>query len=166
MTQKALLQSAGDGTTVPAGYVGETIEAIGTSVVSGSTTAGTFTTLLTLSNVPSGKWKFDFTVPLIDINGQSGDGASFAAGRVVAVSIFKNGSEIQRFYCPGMAKSTVNGGYLITAGCGYLIESKSTTDTYDLRYTTINNSSTPTITQSNCSATSINPIKFTATRIA
>ena len=42
MTQKALLQSAGDGTAVPAGYVGEKIKS---SWVTGSVTAYTYTVL-------------------------------------------------------------------------------------------------------------------------
>lgn len=166
MTQKALLQGAGDGTAVPAGYVGEHLEAIGTTTITGSTTAGTFTTLVTLTNVPSGKWRFDFTVDNIGIVGTSGDTGAAAQGRIACVSIFKNGTELQRYYGPGLSKSTVNSGYLLTSVRGFTIETKSTTDTYDIRFSSINNSGTPSITQLITDPTSIVPIKFTATRIA
>jgi hypothetical protein len=166
MTQKALLQSAGDGTAVPTGYVGEHLEALATSVILGSTSAGVFTTITTLSNVPAGKWKLEFYSSLIDLSGQSGDTVTPAAGRIVTLAIFKNGSEIYRNYCAGLPKSTVNSGYLITSGSGYLIENKSTTDTYDLRFTTVNNSGTPSISQLSCSASLSVPAKLTATRIA
>ena len=154
------------GTAVPAGMLAETIQVTGTSLIVGSTTAGTFTTLVTLSNIPAGKWRFDFSAENIEISGQASDTAGAATGRIPVVSIFKNGSETQRFFCPGMPKSTVNSGYLLTSARGYLIDTKSTTDTYDLRFSTFNNSGTPTISSLNCNGSAITPIVFTATRIA
>lgn len=52
MTQKALLQSAGDGSVVPAGYVGEQLVATWT----GQTITTSFTTLGTISLVNPGSY--------------------------------------------------------------------------------------------------------------
>jgi hypothetical protein len=54
MTQKALLQSAGDGSAAPASYVGETIYSALASPISLS--ANTSYTLATISNLTAGTW--------------------------------------------------------------------------------------------------------------
>lgn len=55
MTQKALLQSAGDGTAVPAGYVGE-VKSIIQSVAINIATGSNFTNIGSVL-VPKGVWK-------------------------------------------------------------------------------------------------------------
>ena len=54
MTQKALLQGAGDGTAVPQGYVGETIEYTGSNVAAIASNSGF--SCISAYTVPAGKW--------------------------------------------------------------------------------------------------------------
>lgn len=56
MTQKALLQSAGDGTAVPAGYVGQILSNEGSTQAS----VGGTTTDLVVLNIPQGVWQITF----------------------------------------------------------------------------------------------------------
>ena len=65
MTQKSLLQSAGDGTAVPAGYVGEYLESVlASNVISPVTINSYANTGLTL-NLSSGVWLVGFSLAYV-----------------------------------------------------------------------------------------------------
>lgn len=86
MTQKSLLQSAGDGTAVPSGYVGQ--------VVTWSTAPGTFTVLTTETDWPNatftlspGVWLVAFH---IQVDGRTPSGAGTEVGATVKVTNSSN----------------------------------------------------------------------------
>jgi hypothetical protein len=60
MTQKSLLQSAGDGTAVPAGYVGETLRSLVSSETSWPVSTGVWGDFSSLT-LTSGTWLINFT---------------------------------------------------------------------------------------------------------
>ena len=60
MTQKALLQSAGDGSAVPAGYVGEIISSKTSAFI--NTTSGVYFDALTLTLTASGIYRLDSSI--------------------------------------------------------------------------------------------------------
>lgn len=65
MTQKALLQSAGDGTAVPAGYVGQVITASGTRAFSGVTGSTWYVGTLSSGSgitLPPGVWLVGYSL--------------------------------------------------------------------------------------------------------
>ena len=157
-----------DGQAVASGHVGATIEFITTTAVTGSTTAGTYTTAVTLPNLPKGKWRLDYIIPRCNIEGISGDTGNIVYGRLFRARILKNGvTSLTENNAPGMAKSTVNSGYFLTSISGYALETNTAdTDDYELQFTSIHNSGASTITACDVSGSTGSPIKLTATRLA
>ena len=158
-----------DPTTYPVlpGDVGETIEVTQTNSVTGSTTLLTYTTLVTLNNLSTGKWRITASIPYISIIGVANDTGTVYQGVLARIRVLKNNTtEICNTVAPGLAKSTVNSGYLVTGVILEIIEvNTASTDSYALQFTAVGNSGSPTITGLSASGAT-GTIYIRATRIA
>lgn len=138
------------GTVTPSGKIGEIIPASlqCTGSVSGSTTLGTYTTIMTLSNVPAGQWLFTITLPPIYVLGVAGDTVAPQQGVYVHVRLRRtSGAVISQIVLPGLGKSTVNSGYLLTSGYfSGILDFLIAPNSYVVEYSAIANSGSPTIT--------------------
>lgn len=139
MSNKQLLQSAGDGTAVPAGYVGELKEATNTTTVVLSGAAGTYTDITSMSlSLEPGIWELQTDISLY-ISGASGITTN---GRVGAVVLTDNSNNIQRGVVTGFANATTP-NVISQCSIKHRIVVSSTT-TYKLRATTFENNAATT----------------------
>lgn len=125
MTAKALLQSAGDGTAVAAGYIGQYVESGASATQIFSATDNQFNNVATLS-LPQGVWRLSGACAF--------DGSANTSGPSLAVTIsqFSGNTQTDHVYMKNYmtAKNGVTGGTAFSFGCEHFVSLSSTTTIY------------------------------------
>ena len=134
-------------TPVADGDVGEVQATTYVGGISGSTTLGTYTSMVTLS-LTAGRWRIVGALPVVNVSGTSGDTGGTSQGVIVGLRIQNttDATTVVNAWLPGMAKSTVNAGYLVTSGTVESVIDIIASKTFSLDFAASANSGSPAIT--------------------